>query len=73
MVNEAFNNKFTFKTAGLAPNKENPKSLNKVTQIKHFVDNLKKYGMKINEKVESWEKVFLLMDDFIQKCEIWTL
>lgn len=69
LVNEAFNNKFTFKTAGLAPNKENPKSSNKVAQIKHFVDNLKKYGMKINEKVESWEKVFSLLDDFIQKSK----
>lgn len=41
LVNEAFNNKFTFKTAGLAPNKENPKSSNKVAQIKHFIENLK--------------------------------
>ncbi len=70
MVNEAFNYKFTFKTAGLAPNKENPKSSNKAAQIKHFVENLKKYGMDINEKVENREKVFSLLDDFVKNNSI---
>ncbi len=66
LVNEAFNYKFTFKSAGIAPNKEHPEESSKIAQIRHFVTNLRKYGLEVKNEVNNWEDAFSLLEALVR-------
>ncbi|MBR5338342.1 MAG: AAA family ATPase [Lachnospiraceae bacterium] len=60
LINEMFSNKFTFKHTGLSP-EEHKKENALRTQLGHFHDSLKEYGLKNSERPESWLEAFSLL------------
>lgn len=66
LINYVFEEKFTFKHAGLSPDEDNDaESLAK--QLHHFYNSLTKYGMSKEEKEpKNWFDAFLLLEKLLE-------
>ncbi len=66
LINYVFNDKFTFKHAGLSPD-EDGDTLNLEKQLHHFYNSLIKYGLNENEKKpKNWFDAFLLLEKLLE-------
>ena len=62
LVNQVFDNVYSFKHAGMSPLEcENGKS-NAKEQLNHFYNSLKLYGMKENKKPKNWLDAFYMLE-----------
>ena len=75
LINYVFEEKFTFKHAGLSPDEDN-KAESLIKQLHHFYNSLTKYGMSKEEKEpKNWFDAFLLLEKLLEtkdKKEKWS-
>lgn len=62
LINQTFEDKFTFKHAGISPLEleDNKSALDQ--QLEHFYNSLKLYGMKENKKPKTWLEAFYMLE-----------
>ncbi len=65
LVDEAFENRFAFRHAGLSPVDLETKGLMK-KQLEQFFYSLKNYGMKETRKPKSWMEAFYMLEVLLQ-------
>lgn len=65
LVDETFENRITFRHAGLSPADEDSRGLLKL-QLNHFYNSLVLQGMEKCEKPSNWLDAFLLLEKFLQ-------
>lgn len=66
LVDETFENRITFRHAGLSPAEEDSKGLLGL-QLEHFYHSLKIQGMENIEKPTDWLEAFFLLEKFLQE------
>ena len=66
LVDETFEDRITFRHAGLSPAEEDSKGLLGL-QLEHFYHSLKIQGMENIEKPTDWLEAFFLLEKFLQK------
>lgn len=72
LVNEVFQNRITFRHAGLSPiddqyTSDSKKKSRLKDQLKHFARSLKTAGAKTAKTPASWLDAFYLLEDFLQE------
>lgn len=66
LVDEVFENKITFRHAGLSPLDEEPNGLLKA-QLNHFYNSLKIHGFDAVKGPESWLEAFYMLEKLLQE------
>ena len=68
LVDEVFQDRITFRHAGLSPVEEESKGLLEA-QLEHFYNSLKLHGMENEEKPKSWLDAFFMLEKLLQSID----
>lgn len=67
LVDEVFKNKFSFRHAGLSPAESNDEQQGQLrSQLEHFYNSLKLYGMEGDHCPSSWLEAFFMLEKALQ-------